>query len=189
MKKLFVILATLIVLILPKAIHAIDVEGPYVTFAGGINFLNITQHPVKPYFQMGPFGALSAGYRYCEGFRLEAQGTYRRNVLKSVKPHHQSSLHRKGHVFTWSIMANGIMELPFELPLTTPYIGAGIGYDNGQKRVCFKKTVNGFAWQFMTGILHQIDDNMELGLEYLFHPGHEHRTYNNTANLKLNWFF
>lgn len=188
MKKLFVILAALFTLTLFKTTHAIDIEGPYVSVISGLNFLEYDKHHIKTDFKVGWIAALDMGYRFCSGFRVEGEVAYRRNVLKWIKPFHQKPLRIRGRVHVWSFMARGLYELPFTWRLT-PYLGVGIGYDNGRSRVCFKRELDGFAWELIGGALYPIDDNLELGLEYIYHQGNQKKFHANSIGLKLNWFF
>lgn len=188
MKKLFVLLAALLTLALPKTTQAMDIEGPYVSVISGLSFVDYDKNHIRTDFKVGWLAGLDLGYRFCPGFRLEAGAVYRRNVLKSIKPYHQSSVRIKGSVQVWSFMAKGLYELPFGWCFT-PYLGGGIGYDNGRSRVCFKRDLDGFAWELIGGALYSIDDNLELGLEYTYHQGNQKKFHNNSVGLKLNWFY
>lgn len=188
MKKLFAILAVLLTLAVPKTIQAIDIEGPYVSAIGGLSFLDYNKDHVKTDFKVGWMAGLDIGYRYCSGFRLEGEVVYRRNVLQKIRPYGQSYVRVKGSVQVWSFMAKGLYELPFGWWLT-PYLGAGIGYDNGRAHATFKKRLDGFSWELIGGALYRIDDNLELGLEYKYHQGNQKKFHNNSLGLKLNWFF
>lgn len=188
MKKLFVFLTILSTLILTKPIQAIDIEGPYISAISGLSFLEYDKQHIRTDFKIGWMGGLDIGYRFCRGFRLEAEAVYRRNVLDKVKPYKQHSEKIKGNVQVWSFMAKGLYEIPIGCHLT-PYIGAGIGYDKGRARVIFKRELDGFAWELIAGFLYPIDDNLELGLEYSYHQGNQKKFHNNNVGLKLNWFF
>lgn len=186
--KMLSIILVLLALTLPKAAPAMDIEGPYISVISGLSFLDYDKRHIRTDFKVGWMAGLDLGYRFCSGFRLEGEVVYRRNVLKTIKPFHQDPIRLKGSVQVWSFMARGLYELPLNWCLT-PYLGGAIGYDNGRARVCFKRELDGFAWELIGGALYPIDDNLELGLEYIYHQGSQKRFHNNTVGLKLNWFF
>jgi opacity protein-like surface antigen len=188
MKKLFILLAALCALALPKTIQAMDLEGPYISGISGLSFLNYDKQHIRTDFRIGWMGGLDLGYRFCSGFRVEGEVAYRRNVLHRIKPYHQKFVRTKGNVQVWSFMARGLYELPFDWHVT-PYLGAGVGYDNGRGRVVFKRELDGIAWELIGGALYSIDDNLELGLEYIYHQGNKRKFHNNSVGLKLNWFY
>lgn len=189
MKKLFFALAALMAIALPKAAQAVDVEGTYASAIGGLNFLSYDRDHYSVNFKAGWLAGAAIGYRFCEGFRVEGEAIYRYNRTKDVKFKHQDRVHIGGHLRTWSFMANGIYEVPV-CWCVTPYVGAGIGYDTTKVQVCnVKGDKNGFAWQVLAGALYPIDDCLEMALEYRFHHGKEKDLYNNSVDLRLNWFF
>lgn len=188
MNKLFVILLSLIAITLPKAVHAMDIEGPYISAISGLSFLEYDKQHIKSDFKVGWLAGLDLGYRFCSGFRVEGAAIYRRNVLKSVTPYKQERIKIKGNLQVWSFMLKGLYELPFNWCFN-PYLGGGIGYDNGRSKVCFRRDLDGFAWELIGGALYRIDDNLELGLEYIYHQGSQKKFYNNSVGMKLNWFF
>lgn len=188
MKKLFLFLAAVLTLSTPKTIQALDNEGIYISGISGLSFLNYDKRHTRTEFRIGWMGGLDLGYRFCSGFRVEGEVAYRRNVLHKVKPFNQHSEKEKGSVQVWSFMARGLYELPFDYRLV-PYLGAGVGYDNGRARVNFKRDLDGFAWEGIAGLIYPIDDCLELGLEYIYHQGNQKKFHNNTVGLKLNWFF
>lgn len=195
MKKLFLMLAAVMAIALPKAAQAVDVEGFYAGGLGGLNFLQYHRDHVKVHFKAGWIAGLHAGYRWCNGLRLEGEVSYRHNKNKSVKFRGFETRHIGGHLQTWSFMANGYYEIPL-CWCVVPYIGAGIGYDATRFDACRSDSSfrdrghkNGFAWQVIAGGLYPIDDCMELGLEYRFHHGKIKDLYNHTVDLRLNWFF
>lgn len=192
MKKLFLILAALVAIALPKASQALDVEGFYAGGLGGLNWIQDSGHP-KYEFKTGWLAGGFIGYRWCGGFRAEAEATYRHNKVKHLK-FHGETFRVGGNLHTWSFMANGYYEIPFCWCIT-PYVGAGIGYDNTKRSSCNsssnsnKNKKNGFAWQVMAGGLYPIDECLEMGLEYRFHKGKPEKLYNHAVDLRLNWFF
>lgn len=194
MKKLFVMLAALLAITLPKTAPAVDVEGFYLGGLGGFNILT-SSHRHDDY-KLGWIAGGDIGYRFCNGLRAEAEISYRANKHK----------HAHRPVQNWSFMANGYYEIVPCGWCITPYLGAGIGFDKTKYKACHPvshtinkkgETVevkhnddkNGFAWQLMAGVLYDIDDCMEVGVEYRFHKGPITRLINNTIDLRVNWFF
>lgn len=189
MKRLFLILTALVAIALPKASQALDVEGFYAGALGGLNWIQDSGHP-KLDFKTGWLAGGYIGYRMCGGFRAEAEATYRYNKIKSVK-FGGETFHIGGHLDTWSFMANGYYDIPLCWCIT-PYVGGGIGYDTTKARSCHGNSrgkENGFAWQVMAGGLYDINECLELGLEYRFHKGKPKDFYNHAVDLRLNWFF
>lgn len=191
MKKLFIMLAVLLALALPKDGQAVETEGMYVGGLAGFNWLTNSKDSHED-FKAGWIGGLNLGYRMCSGIRAEAEVAYRRNIHK----------HANRPVQNWSFMANGYYELGnFGCFCITPYVGAGIGYDRISHRRCNKtssqenKETNknsGFAWQLMLGGFYDIDECMEVGVEYRLHNCTAKRVknfYNNALDFRINWFF
>lgn len=190
MKKLFVMLAVLCSLALPKVAQAVDVEGPYVGGLAGFNWLTNSKNSHED-FKIGWLGGLNVGYRMCSGIRAEAEAVYRRNIHK----------HANRPVQIWSFMANGYYEFGnFGCFCITPYAGAGVGYDRVKHRRCSNSLVSesnsdknsGFAWQVMLGGLYDIDECMEVGVEYRLHNCTAKRVknfYHNSLDFRINYFF
>lgn len=197
MKKLFLILAAFLAVAMPKASEAVNVEGMYVGGLAGFNWLTSTKSHSHNNFKAGWIGGLDVGYRWCGGYRAEFEASYRSN-----KPKHSNHA-----VEVWSFMANGYWEVT-DCWCITPYVGAGIGYDTGKNRRHHhhhdvvvgaapvsdhhhhhKNKENGFAWQLIAGGLYDIDECMEMGVEYRFHKNHLKNLYNNTVDFRINWFF
>lgn len=194
MNKLFVLLAALMALSLPNAGQAIDVEAAYVGGLAGVNFAQYHKNDVKVTFEPGLVAGGLIGYRWCGGFRAEAEVDYRWNRIKSVKLKHVETEKKKakGNLTTWSFMANGLYEIPVGCFCITPIIGAGIGYDATKLKACRGKKLgdkNGFAWQLIAGGLYPIDECIELGLEYRYHRGPAKKLNYNAVDFRINWFW
>lgn len=221
MKKLCVMLAALLAVVLPEAAPAIDAEGIYVGGLGGVNFLNAEREKNHHHdnlnfrnhrrhrdnFLAGWIAGLDIGYRACEGYRVEVEATFRENKLKSRSARRDlinGICCSRRPAKTWSLMANGYYEIS-QCWCVTPYIGAGIGYDNVDFKRCRNRLFDsstrhhrnrndkgGFGWQVMLGGLMPLDDCMEAGLEYRFHMNQAFKhfnLYNNALLVKINWFF
>lgn len=199
MKKLFVMLAALLAMALPQAAKAVDVEGIYVGGLAGLNFLTVSgshHHHHKDRYKIGWIGGLDVGYRMCNGIRAEAEVSFRSNKHK----------HAHRPVQTWSFMANGYYEINPCCWCITPFVGAGIGYDRTKHKLCHPETdivivdgvarrrhhndhKNGVSWQLIGGALWDIDECMEVVIEYRLHKGHIKYHYNNTVDFGVHFFF
>lgn len=177
MKKIIFILAAMFACIAPQTSQAIDVEGIYVGGQAGFNFMHYKKGHFDPSFKAGWLAGVHGGYRWCNGIRAEGELSYRRNNAKHC-----------GNLHIWSLMANGLYEIPL-CWCVTPYVGAGIGYDSAKQSSHHGKKLNGFAWQLITGLLYPIDDCLEMYVDYKFHHGNKKDFYNNTIDIGLNWFF
>lgn len=194
MKKLFLVLAALLAIVLPKTVQAIDAEGIYVGGLAGINFLNSDKSSHHHHrrgredFKAGWIGGGYVGYRMCEGFRGEFEASFRSNKHK----------HAHRPVQTWSFMFNGYYEVPMCWCIV-PYVGAGIGWDNVKHRTCRSDIEtesrhrrdhrDDFAWQLMAGGFYPIDDCMTVGLEYIFHKNQAFKHFfNNTVAVRIDFF-
>lgn len=192
MKKLFLMLAAVAAMALPQAATAFEGEGTYAGLLGGVNFASYhTKHATfsfKPGLIVGGY----VGYNFCGDFRAEGELSYRYNKINSIKIKHFDRAHVKGHLDTWSFMANGYYNIDM-CWCVVPYIGAGIGYDITQVKSCKgrkSKDENGFAWQVIAGGLYPIDDCFEIGLEYRLHSNTAPKNfYNNAVDARFNWFF
>lgn len=147
MKKLFITLATLAALAVPTAMQAFDGEGAYAGGIIGANWVHFKGHSKhrdsdfkqRRSFDTGWLGGVHVGYRFCGGWRVEGEVSYRDNEGKRAKRRHndlvvvdENSNHRKGHkpnLETWSFMVNGLYEIS-NCWCITPYVGLGIGYDD-----------------------------------------------------------
>lgn len=166
MKKLFLILSCGVLLFSSRA-EAFKFpcrDGWYVGGYIGANYINnfklsggepgeCTHYKLN----CGGVALLSAGYQFCNSWRLEEEGGYRWNTLKG--PHHRTSRShpRSGHYQ----LATAFTNLYFDLPRVTclavkPYLGAGVGYAWSQMKSSrirlFNGTHGGVAWQFIAGI-------------------------------------
>lgn len=183
-------LAVVCSLALPQAARAVEFEAMYVGGLAGVNWL-INSNDSHEDFKAGWVGGLNLGYRMCSGLRAEAEVAYRRNVHK----------HANRPVQVWSFMANGYYEVDaLNCFCITPYVGAGIGYDTIKHRRCSDSTIeerhsdkhNGFAWQVMVGGFYDIDECMEVGVEYRLHNCTAKRVknfYHNALDFRINYFF
>lgn len=159
----------------------------YAGAFGGANWLNIHNKTIDPKTHTGYTGAVSFGYKFNNGFRVEGEVAYRRNHLKV---HSSEGLHEDtkitGDVSSWSYMSNFLYDfdcVEHYLPKVVPYVGFGIGYthihaqvkahdSDGHVRV--KETSNGLSGQAIAGIGYRLTNSTTLGVEYRYFDGKNH---------------
>lgn len=210
MKKMVLLTILFAAFLVPQCVKAVDVEGFYVGATGAANFANNTKkHRGK--YDTGFFGAIDLGYRWCNGFHLEAEVAYRYN---KAKKHHRgyygvdfgSSSRHRGHRDVWAAMVNVLYDINM-CWCVEPYVGVGIGYahvrnenhrfggytggySGGNHN---RKNDNAFAWQVIAGVAYPICDNVDLAVEYRFFDTttrrHEHSVYNNDIGVNLKYYF
>ncbi len=213
MKKLFVILSSMICLAIGSNLHAYQNDGQYSQCEGsidpcvgqcengygsgrfyagafgGANWLNI--HRINGFrlkTKVGYAVAVSAGYKFDNGFRIEGEVSYRRNNLNTKEITKNISIDSvnfkaKCPFHSWSYMANFLYDfdrVSYYLPNIVPYVGFGVGYT--QNHANFKTRVNhqhchykaegkGFAYQAIAGVGYRITDSTTLALEYRYFDG------------------
>jgi opacity protein-like surface antigen len=168
----------------------------YVGAFGGANWLNFHRtHGISPKFETGFATALSLGYKFHNGFRVEGEVAYRRNQLKKKHWFRDDSYGEysennkvtiSGSTHSWSGMANLLYDfdcVSSYLPQVVPYVGFGLGYthvsahikghENG-KHECIKGSANGLAGQAIAGVSYRLTDSTSLGLEYRYFIAREH---------------
>lgn len=177
-----------------------DVDtGVYVGAFGGTNWLNFkNHHDVKGKFDVGYTGALSLGYKFHNGFRVEGEVSYRHNKLKSfdVGSLSMSDFHAKGHTTSTSIMGNVLYDFDFG-SCVTPYIGAGIGYTNLHAKIeghdnfsheKFSGSEKGLAVQGIVGASYALCEKTAVGVEYRYFKAREHAD-DHSVGISLRRFF
>ncbi len=202
MKKLAALLTALIPLVSTATVQADPWEGFYAGAIGGANFLQTRKKAeIDLNFKTGYMVGGFVGYRWCEGFRVEGEVSYRRNTLKSVDVSYSDfegdsefsdtvSIERvHGHHSLVTYMANLLYEID-TCSSFTPYVGAGIGYGHEITKtgLCEDKD-NGFAWQAIAGVEYTILPCTDLAIEYRFLKGPESRLYNHTVGLVAKYHF
>lgn len=157
--------------------------GMYFGFGLGANFLqdsDIDDAPFDPEVtsEIGTAGALTFGYRFSNGIRLEAEGAIRNNNLDEIELDGPPfDLGQGGHLTQYSLMGNLLYD--FQLGSAfSPYIGAGIGvvHHSGGGDI----DINGFeigdsdvndtvlAYQLIAGASVQFGGGWEGFLDYRF---------------------
>jgi outer membrane autotransporter protein len=161
----------------------------YVGAFGGANWLNFHHlgNDFKPKMKIGYAAALSLGYKFNNGFRVEGEVSYRRNQMKDREfADSFESCKLSGSTYSWAYMANFLYDLDCVscyLPNIVPYVGVGVGYthigahvklrhDDGH--ISDKGKDNGIAGQAIAGISYRLTDETSLGLEYRYFVAREH---------------
>lgn len=122
----------------------------YVQGFGGING-GYTLQGKNAKTNRGYYAGLKAGKKIFPCFRLEEEFIWQGNNVNKIK--RETSLHvdethfNKAHGFVdvWSLMTNGVLDIPFNCGLPArPYIGGGIGWGwaNGSWRAQLTQTIN-----------------------------------------------
>lgn len=208
MKKMLLLTILFAAFLVPQCVKAVDVEGFYVGATGAANFANSTKRHRGKY-DTGFFGALDLGYRWCNGFHLEAEVAYRYNERKHHNRHHRHSESRRhhrhhGHRDVWAAMVNVLYDINM-CWCVEPYVGVGIGYAhvrddhdsrhfNRRRHHHHNRDNNAFAWQVIAGVAYPICDNVDLAIEYRFFDTtnskrHSGNVYNNDIGVNVKYYF
>jgi outer membrane protein OmpA-like peptidoglycan-associated protein len=193
------------VLLLPAVALAQPVDGLYVGAGAGLNMLQnetIKGLAVKPFgtvgahsnpaFNAGFGGVASVGYGFGNGLRVEVEGSFRQNTLRSVSGIGAGH----GNENKYGAMANVLYDIdvtPYGISFMTPYIGVGGGWMQNDwngvtagappAEVTVNKAVNGPAAQAILGAAFPLTEfvpGLDLTVEYRFMDMPEDRKY--TAN-------
>lgn len=202
MKKMLLLTILFAAFLVPQCVKAVDVEGFYLGATGAANFATSTKkHRGK--YDTGFFGAVDLGYRWCNGFHLEAEVAYRYNKAKKHRTYGANYNRRhRGHRDVWAAMVNVLYDINM-CWCVQPYVGVGIGYAhvrNQLGRTFFngygfrnRKNDNAFAWQVIVGVAYPICDNIDLAVEYRFFDTttqrHQRQIYNNDIGVNLKYYF
>ena len=102
------------------------VRGVYVGAGLGANYLQGSSDAgLDIGFEWGWAGALSVGYGFGNGLRLEVEGSYRTNDVDVIKNGGRFA-RTGGSAQSYGAMFNALYD--FNLGMVAPYVGAGVGY-------------------------------------------------------------
>lgn len=174
MKKLLLIIAACA----SFANSQIDADNAYAGVTGGVNFINTYRHDGQSIeFKPGATGAATLGYKVDCGLRTEAEFGYRYNRFSKIKVD-GIRIDGRGHVNSWSTMANVIYDLPTYV-CVQPYVGVGVGYAKyrvSTKHVptntVVKHSLDGFTHQFLAGVEYPLDYSLSLDVKYRYQKTH-----------------
>jgi opacity protein-like surface antigen len=143
--------------------------GPYVGVAGGVSIIHDSDVDEPGYgtftveYDTGYGFNASLGHNF-DGARLEFEFGYKKADIDKVEGDSVS-----GWDATFlSYMVNGYLDFKNQSAVT-PYLGAGLGFINGEFDNNFEKdddTV--FGYQFMAGLGIALDRNVTIDLSYRF---------------------
>lgn len=219
MKKLLLLTMLFTAFLVPQCVKAVDLEGFYVGTTGAADFLSNTgrdrrhgsgsgHRRDRNRYDVGFFGAIDLGYRWCNGLHMEAEVAYRYNQHRKNRRHGSDSSEghrRRGHRDVWAAMVNVLYDINM-CWCVEPYVGVGIGYAhvrNERHRNFFTDTTrrdrrnkdnNDFAWQVIAGVAYPLCDNIDVAVEYRFFNAvssrrHEKNSYNNDIGVNLKYYF
>ncbi|MDE2581913.1 MAG: OmpA family protein [Rhodospirillales bacterium] len=164
------------------------ISGLYVSLGAGVNLkqdrdikssspagvggANLQSH-------LGPAIVAAVGYGLGNGFRAEIEGNYYNNQFYKVGGS-SGLMHAGGHEQLYGVMVNGYYDFNNVIPMITPYVGIGIGYEraNAQNVKAYgpagqfttDQTKGGFAAQAILGAAMPISavPGLALTAEYRF---------------------
>lgn len=194
MKKFVLLTILFAAFLVPQCVKAVDMEGFYVGATGAADFLSNTGkghrngsygHRNRNRYDVGFFGAIDLGYRWCNGLHLEAEVAYRYNRQRKERREtygDYSFRNRRGHRDVWAAMVNVLYDINM-CWCVEPYVGVGLGYAHirndrhnrffgtdvgGSSRRRNNRDDNAFAWQIIAGVAYPICDNIDVAVEYRF---------------------
>jgi outer membrane protein OmpA-like peptidoglycan-associated protein/outer membrane protein W len=170
----------------PAAAFAQPVTGPYISLGAGANYINdqtlrSVAVPALGAFSYGGYnnghistntdalGSAAFGYGLGNGIRIELQGDYRWNTLRSF-----GGLGAAGNQQQYEGYVNALYDFdltPYGVPGISPYVGVGAGYDDvqfqnaraygygtGNQPIFIRETNSkgGFAVQGILGVAYNI---------------------------------
>jgi OmpA-OmpF porin, OOP family len=168
----------------------LDVKGASTTDLGGLATGNANLHS-----ELGPAVVGAVGYGFGNGFRAELEGNYYNNQFNSVGGGSGSFTNAGGHEQIYGAMVNGYYDFNNLIPMVTPYLGVGIGYQwaNEQDLRAYgpggnfsaSGTKGSFAAQGIVGAALPLTGvpGLALTAEYRFMALIGDRTYNGTGTL------
>ena len=127
-------------------VFAQPVQGLYMSGEGGASFNQgqVVRHSsARDEFHPGATGIGSIGWGLGNGFRVEVEGHYRNNDLKTVGGNAAYHAHADGRQQESGIMANALFDLDIGKSWLFPYFGAGIGYGSQTMNATMTGNVNG----------------------------------------------
>jgi len=167
MKKLAV-LFSIIVMVLVLSI-SVACAAPYLSFNYGLVWVDdadIDDAEIK--FDQGSVYALSAGYEFLKGERVELEYSNRENDLDEISGNDVSES-INGDDKATSLMINGIHEF-FPKERLTPFLGAGIGIANVELDVdgIGNSDDDVFAYQLFLGLACEIYKKTNVDIQYRY---------------------
>ena len=121
---------------LPLAANAEPLNGFYVSAGAGINLMqgeNLTAGTDSGSVssKVGPAVVVGLGWGFGNGLRAEIEGDYRSNSYNSLSSAGNTNS-VSGSEQKFGGMVNALYDFDGVIPMVTPYVGAGIGYQNSK---------------------------------------------------------
>lgn len=168
--KIKVLLAGLLLAVSATSAFA---AGPYVGAAGGLSFfhdsdVNSPGNPTATASYDTGFGFnLNGGYNF-DGLRLEGEFGYKNADLDEVFAPGLAGVFINSDATIMSYMLNGIYDIKIQAPVT-PYIGAGLGFINGEFNFNGTKADDTvFGYQLIAGVGYNLNKNVTFDASYHF---------------------
>ncbi len=180
-------------------------SGMYVSLGAGLNLksnidvrsVSIGDTPVtggggRVESELGPAFVGAFGYGFGNGFRAELQGSYSNNPINRISAS-GGSANAGGREELYGVMVNGYYDFNGLIPMVTPYLGIGVGYQWANEQNLNVSTPNygyqvsqvegSFAAQAIVGVALPIDavPGLALTAEYRFMALIGDRTYSGTG--------
>lgn len=175
LKTLAVTACAVVALSTPALAEEAKNEGVYISAGGGASFLRdsiLEEAGVQADAEFDTGFAVSGavGYRFAEGFRIEAELGYREHDLDNI-----ANVAVESKVSALSAMANAYYDIQTDLGFT-PYVGAGLGISQVEVdpvsvagiTLTNKEDDTVFAYAAMAGINVPLTDEVALGFEYKY---------------------
>ncbi len=175
--KRILLTAVLVCLIMISGIiPAMAEEGVYLGIHTGPNWIDDTQTSgTTGEMDTGYAAGLTGGYDFGM-FRVEAQGTYRKNDIDKINIFGNSTI-CDGDISSAALMLNAYFEYENSTPIT-PFIGAGAGFNRIKYKgyakygsattVTYNTSENAFAWSLAAGLAWKISGKMTLDFLYQY---------------------
>lgn len=143
------------------AVPAYAADSPSCYVSGNVGaawFNDITPQNQGSVSTKGGINAMGAlGLKFCDTYRLEAEGGYQRNNLSSAS----------GFLSATSVLANGYYD--FSAYSVKPYLTAGLGWASvGGNGLGFSDSQSVFAYQFGAGIAIPVAKNIDIDARYRY---------------------
>ena len=105
------------------------ISGLYVSGGAGINYKQPVNGTTGGNFQshLGPAFVAAVGWGFGNGFRAEIEGNYYNNRFYKVGGSAYTSVGGAEQLF--GVMVNGYYDFNNLIPMITPYVGVGVGYE------------------------------------------------------------
>ena len=169
------------VMALPLAANAEPLNGFYISAGAGINLMqnqNITIDPLtfSASAKVGPAVVVGLGWGFGNGLRAEIEGDYRSNGYSSLSGFGGATATISGSEQKFGGMVNVLYDFDGVVPMITPYVGAGIGYQNAKwqdariNSIPVTGSQGSFAYQAIVGAALPIDaaPGLAVTAEYRF---------------------